>query len=359
VDHDLRAYLSLTAASLKMYVRNPIASSSLFIVLILLLVAFRVVFSGPGPTTKVVIVDGSSSPEAATLVKDIRAVAGFDVGIAATEAAARSKLDAGQADIAIVIPEGFPARSPAGDFVPVQLQVVYRAGTAGQSSLPVLTGIVETFNEASLGAVPPVSVAPHALHTRVSSVVDVLLPGLVAFNIIGGALMVAAGVFSNYKSTGVLRRLKATGIRPTVFVLAHATSSFLVGMVQAAAILVVAALLFGVHLDLPALFALLALGYLVFLAMGLTISGWVRDPQRASGVAQSVAMPMIFIALLSAAIPPAIAAFTNYLPGSYIVDGMQRVSQGGDITSVGMDLAWLGGWSAVLLVAAGRAFRWD
>ena len=32
-----------------------------------------------------------------------------------------------------------------------------------------------------------------------------------------------------------------------------------------------------------------ALGYLVFLAMGLAISGWIRDGQRATVIAQSIA----------------------------------------------------------------------
>ena len=47
---------------------------------------------------------------------------------------------------------------------------------------------------------------------------------MVAFNILGSALMLAAGTFASYKSTGVLRRLKATGMRPSIFVLAHSTS---------------------------------------------------------------------------------------------------------------------------------------
>jgi len=44
---------------------------------------------------------------------------------------------------------------------------------------------------------------------------------------------------------------------------------------------------------------------------------------------------------------------------SYVTDGMQRLSAGGHVPAVGSDLAWLLGWAAVLLVAAGRVFRWD
>jgi ABC-type multidrug transport system permease subunit len=142
-------------------------------------------------------------------------------------------------------------------------------------------------------------------------------------------------------------------------VLAHATSSFAVGALQTAAILVAASLLFRVHLDLVSLFLLLVVAYLVFLGMGLAISGWIKDPQRATAVAQSIAFPMIFIALLSAALPPGIAAITKYFPVSYVTDGMQQLGQGANLGAIEVDLVWLFAWAIALLIAAGRVFRWD
>src|SRR5215472_8441492 len=130
-------------------------------------------------------------------------------------------------------------------------------------------------------------------------------------------------------------------------------------MLQTAAILITAGLLFKVQLDVLSLFLLLALGYLVFLAMGLAISGWIRDPQRATAVAQSVAFPMIFIALLSAALPAGITSVTRFLPVSYMTEGMQRLGEGAQLGTIEVDLTWLAGWAIVLLVAAGRVFRWD
>jgi ABC-type multidrug transport system permease subunit len=107
------------------------------------------------------------------------------------------------------------------------------------------------------------------------------------------------------------------------------------------------------------LFLLLVVAYLVFLGMGLAISGGIKDPQRATGVAQSVAFPMIFVALLSAALPPGVAAVTKYLPASYITDGMQQLGQGAGFNAIEIDLVWLLAWAIVLLIGAGRAFRWD
>ena len=354
----LRAYRSLTVANLKMYLRNPIASSSLFVALIALLVLMKLVLGGQGPHTNVVVADASGAAEAAALVRDLRAVGSFDV-TEASPATARDRLEQGQADLEVVIPAGFGERDGTGRLLPVRLQVTYRSGTAGETSLPLLRGVVEGYDEAVLGDVPTVAVTVSAVRAPATGPIDFLLPGVVAFNIIGSALMLAAGTFANYKATRVLRRLKATGIGSPTFVLAHATASFVLGMLQTAAILVAAELLFSVHLDLVALFLLLALGYLLFLALGLAISGWIRDPQRATAVAQSVAFPMIFVALLSAALPADIAAFTRFLPVSYITDGMQRLSEGGTLGAVEPDLAWLLGWATVLLIGAGRVFRWD
>jgi hypothetical protein len=38
---------------------------------------------------------------------------------------------------------------------------------------------------------------------------------------------------------------------------------------------------------------------------------------------------------------------------------LQRLSTGAGLPAVAADLGWLLAWSAVLLVAAGRVFRWD
>jgi ABC-2 type transport system permease protein len=355
----LTAFRSLTLANLRMYVRNPVATFALTVVLILVLGVVKVVFSGQTPHTKVAVVDTARSAESATLVGDLRAAGTFDVSVLASAAAARDRLERGDVDMTLVVPAELGRRDASGRLMPVRLEVAYRAGTAGETGVPALRGVVQGFDEVVLGEVPSVSVSVTAVHARAASAVDFLLPGLVAFNIVGSALMVAAGVFAGFKSTGVLRRLKATGVSPTVFVLSHAAASFVVGLVQTAAVLVGAELLFSVHLDVVALFLLVAAGYLAFLALGLAISGWIRDPQRTTAVAQSVAFPMIFIGLLSSALPAGVASVTKYLPVSYVTDGMQRLSTGAGLPAVAADLGWLLAWSAVLLVAAGRVFRWD
>ncbi|HEY7198830.1 MAG TPA: ABC transporter permease [Candidatus Dormibacteraeota bacterium] len=352
-----RAYASLTLANLRMLVRNPVASFSLVVVLLALL-GFIKVISGQTVHVRVAVVAPGRTEQAAALVAAIRRVPTFDV-TDASRAAAERRLEQGQVDMVVTVPPSVGAPDASGRPVPVALPVRYRAGSPGESAVPTLRGVVEDFNERVLHEVPPVTLEAAGVRARAVGAIDLLLPGVIAFNIIGGALMLAAGMFAGHKSSGVLRRLKATGISPPTFVLAHATSAFALGMVQTAAIVVVSALLFEVHLDIPALVVLVALGYLVFLALGLAISGWISDPQRATGVSQAVAFPMIFVALLTSALPDSVSSVTRYLPISYVTDGLRQLGDGATLATVAPDALWLAGWAAVLLVAAGRVFRWD
>lgn len=59
---------------------------------------------------------------------------------------------------------------------------------------------------------------------------------------------------------------------------------------------------------------------------------------RATAVAQSVAFPLTFIALLSTALLAGMAAVTRFLPVSYITDGMQHLNRGGPLGAVVIDL---------------------
>ena len=105
MDRRIRAYASLTTSNFKMYMRNPVVSSSLFLALIVLLVLFKLVFDSPGPHTSLVVVDNSNGA-AAVLINDLRSVPTFDV-TGASQAGARAQLTQGKADVEVVIPPDF------------------------------------------------------------------------------------------------------------------------------------------------------------------------------------------------------------------------------------------------------------
>ncbi len=76
-------------------------------------------------------------------------------------------------------------------------------------------------------------------------------------------------------------------------------------------------------------------------------------------MATSLGMPLIFIALLSSGLPPSLAAIRKYVPSSYITDAMRQLGEGATLAAVRGDPLWLTGWAIVLLLGAGRVFRWE
>ena len=355
---ELRAYWALTLATLKMYLRNPLASFSIVVVLAGLLVFMKVLFGGPAPHTRVSLVEQSQTRAAAAMVRAVKGVSTFDVS-QTSEAAARRALAAGNTDLVVILPPELGAGGVDGRPRPGSVSISYRAGSQGEVGAQVLKGAVDGVNQELSGQPPVVSVRASTLTPRSSQPIDFLLPGILAFNIVSGGLLLAAGVFAGHRSSGVLRRVQAAGVRPASFVLAHATSSFLLGLAQTAGLLAVAFLLYRVRIDLAALFLTTAAGYLVFLAMGFAIAGWVKDAQRASAIATSIGMPMIFIGLFASGLPSDISRFTQYLPVSYVADAMRQIGEGASLAALRGDLLWLGAWAVVLLAAASRAFRWE
>jgi ABC-2 type transport system permease protein len=353
-----RPYRALTVAILRSSLRNPIASFGLFGVLLLMLGGVKYLDSARfnGPSVK--LADASSTAVARQLVDELVHTPGFTVTMASPGDARRS-VDAGGTDVAVIIPPGFGERDPAGRPRAAQVQVVYRAGGQGDQALALVGAAVDRVDRRAQGA-PQVLTAAAVVENAGIGLIDIFLPGLLSFNIIQSGLILAAGVFAGYRSSGVLRRVRATGIAPANLVLAQATAAMVLGAAQVAMMLAAARLLFTIRLDLPSMLLVAMLAYLVFLAAGFAIGGWITDPKQTPVVAGWVGMPMIFIGLVPAAIvPPAAATVLAVLPVSLLTHGTRVLIEGGGLLDIRGDLLGLTGWAAALLVAAGRTFRWD
>ncbi len=352
-----RPYRALTLAVLKTSWRNPAASFGLFAVLMLMLAGVRLLDAAKAPNPTVAVANESTTDASLKLLRELKGTPGFVVSEASATAARRS-VDAGKADVAVVIPPEFGATDPAGRVQPGRAIIVYKAGGQGEQARALVSAAVDRVDRVMQGAPQALSASAEVQNAGLG-LIDIFLPGLLAFNVVQSGLIAAAGAFASHRATGVLKRIQATGIAPSNLVLAHASAFFVLGAVQLALMLLAARLLFTVHLDLLAMFGVAMLGYLVFLAAGFAISGWVRDAQRAPVVATSVGMPMIMVGLLPPALFGAAAGVLAVLPISFVTHAIRALVEGGGLTAMRLDLLALAAWAVVMLAAAGRSFRWD
>jgi ABC-2 type transport system permease protein len=357
VSFSLRAFRALLVANLKTFRRNPLPSSGLMLVLILLLVGVRALDSVQGQPLKLVVVDQAQTSVSARIVAALAQRPGFAITQADAGAAA-ARVDSGGADLEVLIPSGVGAVNSSGHLEPAQVVISYRTGGSADQAASVVAAAVDQADRLAQGVPPVLTVRRRVLNGNLR-LLQLFLPGVLVFNVINAGLIVAAGVFAGYRSSGALRRIKATGIGPAELVLAHAGSNLLLAAGQVLLMLLAASFIYQTPLNVPAMLGATMLGYLVFLGLGLAVSGWVRDPQRAPVVASSIAFPLIFIGLF----PPgtvggvpglALAA----LPVSLAANALREIASGSAPGTYAADLGGLALWAVAALAAAARVFRW-
>jgi len=354
----LRAYRALVAANLRTFLRNPLPSSGLMVVLILLLLGVRALQGVQTQKVSIAVADQAHTAASERIVADLRKFPGLEVSEVDSRTA-DSRLNSGGADLELLIPPGLGTTDSAGHIVPGQVELTYSTGGAAEQAAGLVAAAVDEADREVQGAPQLVTVRQHFLNSHLG-LLQIFLPGLLAFNVINAGLILAAGVFAGYRSTGTLRRIQATGIGPAELVLAHASSNLLLAGAQVLLILGAASLIFNTVLNVPALLAVTMLGYLVFLGIGLAVSGWVRDPQRAPVVASSIAFPLIFIGLFPSSVVGGLAGqVLALLPVTMATHALREIVSGSDLGSFGGDLGGLAAWAAVAVAAAGRVFRWD
>jgi ABC-2 type transport system permease protein len=338
--------------------RNPLAAFGLLGLLLIMLAGVKFLDTAGfrGPSLR--LADQAGTPASRQLADDLRHAPGFSVTLTSAGDARRS-VDAGRTDVAVIVPPAFGNTDSAGRPLPARVLVVYKAGGPGEQAKALIEAAVDRVDRRAQDAPQALTVAAEVENGRIG-LIDLFLPGLISFNIIQSGLFLAAGLFASYRASGVLRRVQATGVAPANLVLAQATTALVLGAGQIALMLAAAGALFTVHLDLISMFLVAMLGYLVFLAGGFAISGWIRDGKQAPVVASWIGTPMIFVGLLPPIFLPAPAlTVLGVLPVSFVTHGIRTLIEGGGLAAVRLDLLALAAWAAVLLVAASRTFRWD
>lgn len=198
-----------------------------------------------------------------------------------------------------------------------------------------------------------------------SRYIDWLVPGLLGMNIMGTGLWSIGFAIVNARSKKLLKRLVATPMSKTHYLIALVLSRLATLTLEVIVIVGFAWLLFGVavHGPLWALAAIALLGAITFGALGLLVASRARTIEAVSGLMNIVMMPMwvlsgVFFA--STNFPDAMQPFIRLLPLTALIDAMRIVTnEGQSLSAVMPQVALLGVWAAVSFVLALKLFRWQ
>lgn len=235
----------------------------------------------------------------------------------------------------------------------IEIKVFMREplGAVGSIVMPVILYLV--FGRMAGGFAPPSRVAA-------SNFFRVNVPVIVAILIAINAVLSLVAIISIYREGGILKRLRATPLRPWTILTAHVLVKLLLTTVTLSLMLLVGRRYYPAGMDVPVLSFSIALIITTWsiLSIGFVIASIVPTARFAQPIGAIVFYPML--ALSGLFIPMEILpGWLRHLPLSYAVSLLQGIWKGEPWSAHVGDVVALTVVFAVCTAVSARVFRWE
>jgi ABC-2 type transport system permease protein len=190
------------------------------------------------------------------------------------------------------------------------------------------------------------------------------LPIFTSIFIAGGAVQSLAAIMAIYREGGILKRLKATPLRPYTILTAHVLVKLLFTLITMTAMVLAGRRYYPIGADVPLLSFTVALLFstLSILSLGFVIASIVPTARFAQPIATLLLYPMIGLSGLFVpvdALPVTLRAIARAFPTTYAVSLMRGIWRGEGWIRHGADAAALAVIFIVCLAISAKIFRWE
>jgi ABC-2 type transport system permease protein len=228
-------------------------------------------------------------------------------------------------------------------------------GAFGTIGFPVLVFVV-------LGRVVGRRLAPSSLAS--SSFIRVGLPVFASVLIAISAVLSLVTIISIYREGGILKRLRATPLRPQTILTAHVIVKLLLTAVTLALMVLAGKRYYpaGVHVPLFSFTIALLISTCSILSIGFLIASIVPTARFAQPIGAAILYPMIAISGLFLPIEsfsPVLRALARVLPLTYTVSLLQGIWNGDAWSAHVGDVAALAVVFIVCTALSAKVFRWE
>jgi ABC-2 type transport system permease protein len=197
-----------------------------------------------------------------------------------------------------------------------------------------------------------------------SGFVRVGLPVLAALLIAVNSVLSLVTIVSIYREGGILRRLRATPLRPQTILTAHVLVKLLLTAATLALLVLVGKRYYpiGVHAPLFSFTIALLISTWSILSVGFLIASIVPTARFAQPIGAAIMYPMIGLTglfLPIAQMPPALRAVARVNPLAYAVSLLQGIWSGDTWSAHAVDVAALIIIFIICTAVSAKVFRWE
>ena len=362
----MKAFRALTLNTVRAGLRNRVALFFTLGLAFLFMVIFGLLFGGNSLTIRYAVVDLDHSQLSQGFVTVLQGIQGVTVNDEG-QTQALEDLRNNHVDVVVDIPPGFAqavtAQSTTARLVitPIQAsQTSTTAAVADQVLGRVLDGITRRGAPSAVSLGIPITSSVNKI-----SAIDYFLPAMLAYIILQSGINYVAIGLADLRARRVLRRFRATPLRPAQILGAQIAGGALTVVLQLTVLSVAGLLLFQAKVYGSWLVALvpILLGVGAFVGIGFLLTSAARTSEAARGLATFVAFPMMFLSGIFfpiTSLPDWLQTLVHILPLTWLTDALHRVmNDGAGLAEVGLDCLVLAAWAVATFALATWRFRWD
>jgi ABC-type multidrug transport system permease subunit len=203
------------------------------------------------------------------------------------------------------------------------------------------------------------------VHEQGARYIDFLIPGLLGMNLMGTGMWSMGFTIANARMKKLLKRLVATPMRKTDFLLAQFLSRLIWLLIEVTVLVVFGWLVFGVRVNgsIFLLAILCIIGGFSFSGIGLLTASRARTIEAVSGLMNIIMMPMwlcsgVFFSYER--FPDSVKPIIRLLPLTLLNDALRAViNDSAGLTQIAGKLALLAAWGLVTFMIGLKVFRWQ
>ena len=228
-------------------------------------------------------------------------------------------------------------------------------GAFGTIGIPVLVFLV--VGRVVGRKLPPTSLAAN-------NFISVGLPVLASVLIAVGAVLSLVTIISIYREGGILKRLRATPLRPQTILTAHVIVKLLLTAASLALMVLAGKRYYpvGIHVPLLGFTMALLISTWSILSIGFLIASIVPTARFAQPIGAVIMYPMIAVSGLFVpveSLPPALQAVARVVPLTYTVSLLEGIWKGDAWWAHVGDVAALVVVFIVCTALSAKVFRWE
>ncbi len=212
-----------------------------------------------------------------------------------------------------------------------ELQFLVQGNDMSSSAIQgILRSVINAFNNQLIGVEEQaIEITTDSLATEGISATDYYIPGLIAAFIMTNGIIGATITITEHRRNGTLKRLAATPLPKSSWILGNILQQAVLAFLLTSIMVTAGWIIFDVQ-ALPGPYALILIfiGSVTFSGMAMVLGGFIKDVEAASGAANAIAFPMMF---LSGAfwpvemMPSYMQTIAKALPLYYFHDGLRQI----------------------------------